>query len=234
MATARLGGGVVALAGSIAGNTFSRSRAGPSVRSKTQPTRRTASRQRQRHHRMSRMRAHWLALSDAQRNSWDLHAKFLPGGRLVRRYGVLTGWNAFVTCNAYVVDTPSSGIMADAPLAIGSAPITNGVAVWAASPLTFVIYSPLTPYGWRDSDLGLSICDISAPKNPDVWRPANHWRNLVVMQGSSVSPPPPYVYFDNPWIAATRQQNQFFRCRQRDEYGRIGPWRYGYLTAPYG
>lgn len=227
MASVKYGGGVVALAGSLGGNTFTRSNAGPFVRIKVRRVHTTTDRQRSRHQRFSKLRARWLNLSDAQRNSWELHAKFLPAGKFTRRYNSLTGWNAYILLNSYNPIGAPDGILSDPPDRVGAAAASTGYLVYRFPTGTaFDVYFG-QPDAWRSSDSGLWICDVSKPVHISLHHPPNHWRSALIMKGSASSPPEHGQVRSNVWPINLDDARQWYRVRLRDEFGRIGPWNQG-------
>ena len=79
MAQIKLGGGVVGITGSIAGNTFARNRSGAYVRSRTMPVNRKTSLQQAVRTALSALTIMWYdTLNAVQRTAWGTYAAAIP------------------------------------------------------------------------------------------------------------------------------------------------------------
>jgi hypothetical protein len=100
MAKVMFGGGVSNIQGSIAGNTFTRTKAGPAARNRVKPNNPATPAQMEQRERITRLSKGWQGLTDDQRKAWDENAK------QVKRKGVcgnnieMTGHQLYVRANS--------------------------------------------------------------------------------------------------------------------------------------
>ena len=100
MAKVQFGGGVSNMQGSIAGNTFTRTKAGPAARNRVKPNNPATAAQMAQRERITRLSKAWQQLTDEQRTAWSENAN------QVKRKGVcgnnieMTGHQLYVRVNS--------------------------------------------------------------------------------------------------------------------------------------
>jgi len=100
--------------GSVAGNTFSRTKAGPAVRSRVKPNNPATPAQMQVRERLSLLSKKWQGLTDDQRSAWDSLALLSKSRGVCGNLIAMTGHQMYCKLNAqrlYMVD----GITDDPP-----------------------------------------------------------------------------------------------------------------------
>ena len=100
MALVKMGGGVVQMSGSIAGNTFARNRSGNYVRARTKPVNPNSTQQGLVKTAMAYLTMWWASgLSAAERTSWATYAAAIAMKNRLGESVYLTGFNHFVRSN---------------------------------------------------------------------------------------------------------------------------------------
>jgi hypothetical protein len=100
MALAKFGGGVIAMSGSIAGNTFARNRSGNYVRARTKPVNPNSVGQSEVRTALSYLTMIWASgLDAAQRSAWSTYAAAIAVKNRLGESVYLTGFNHFVRSN---------------------------------------------------------------------------------------------------------------------------------------
>lgn len=121
MALVKLGGGVTDIRGSIAGNTFSRSKAGNYVRSRKKPINPRSALQSARRARMAQLMKYWSNdLTEQERTDWRAYAAGTVWTNKLGETIEMNGNSAFVRLNSFQLLIPS-GIIDAAPTAMGHA-----------------------------------------------------------------------------------------------------------------
>lgn len=100
MAKAQFGGGVSNIQGSIAGNTFTRTKAGPAIRNKVKPNNPASPAQMAQRERITRLSKSWQALTEEQRQSWVEAAKEQKTKGVCGNNIELTGHQYYVRVNS--------------------------------------------------------------------------------------------------------------------------------------
>jgi hypothetical protein len=102
MALIKFGGGITAMSGSIAGNTFARNRFGYYSRARTKPVNPKSSRQSEARSRMMLLAEYWheAPMSDAERGAWGTYAAAISKKNRLGDPVKLTGFNHFIRSNA--------------------------------------------------------------------------------------------------------------------------------------
>lgn len=100
MAKVQFGGGVSNIQGSVAGNTFTRTKGGPALRNKVKPNNPATVAQLEQRSRMGRLSAAWRTLTDEQREAWGTDAKTFQKKGVCGNNIELTGHQNFVRVNS--------------------------------------------------------------------------------------------------------------------------------------
>jgi hypothetical protein len=99
MAKIQFGGGVSGIQGSIAGNTFSRTKAGPAARNRVKPNNPATPAQMLRRNALSRISKRWQTLTADQRRAWDALAQLSQEKGVCGNLIAMTGHQAYVKLN---------------------------------------------------------------------------------------------------------------------------------------
>lgn len=120
MALVRLGGGVIGISGSIAGNTFARNRFGTYNRARTKPINPKSPRQSAARILIMMLAEQWreAPMTDEIREAWQTYAKSVNWNNRLGEPVKLTGFNMFIRSNAARI-TAGGDIVTDAPTDLG-------------------------------------------------------------------------------------------------------------------
>ena len=130
MAKVQFGGGVSNIQGSIAGNTFTRTKAGPAIRNKVKPNNPASPAQMVQRERITRLSKSWQALTEEERVSWNEAAKEQKTKGVCGNNIELTGHQYFVRVNSL---REANGDGADAEVIPAAAEFAAGVFSTEAS-----------------------------------------------------------------------------------------------------
>jgi len=111
MAKVQFGGGVSNIQGSIAGNTFTRTKGGPAIRNKVKPNNPATPAQMAQRERITRLSKKWQQLTENERKSWVEDAKEVNVKGVCGNNIELTGHQYFVRVNSL---REANGDLADA------------------------------------------------------------------------------------------------------------------------
>lgn len=105
MALVRYGGGIVQMAGSIAGTVHARNRFGNYVRARTKPVNPRSTRQTKIRSIIAELTERWIdVLDDAQRTAWATYAAGIAMKNKLGETVHLTGFNHYIRSNAVYLD----------------------------------------------------------------------------------------------------------------------------------
>jgi|TARA_Y100000310_G_scaffold23921_1_gene22938 hypothetical protein len=124
MAKVQFGGGVSNIQGSIAGNTFTRSKAGPAARNRVKPNNPATPAQMMQRERITRLSKDWQGLTEEQRTSWTEAAKEQKTKGVCGNNIELTGHQYFVRVNSL---RESNGDNADSAVIPAAAEFTADI-----------------------------------------------------------------------------------------------------------
>ncbi len=220
MALVKFGGGVVQMAGKIAGNVFARNRYGNVVRGWTPPLNPMSTLQGEIRATAGMVQELWnQTLTPVQRSGWAQYADNVP---VTNRFGEvmnLSGFNQFARSNAArlyhgldaVLDAPSIFSLAgtDPTLAIGPDPATNEIMIEFDDDLD-----------WASEDGAAMLLYEGAPQNPGVNFFAGPWKRLGRLAGDSENPPSTGLPFPSSY-ELTAGQRQWLRARIVRADGRL-------------
>jgi|TARA_R100000049_G_C1931170_1_gene75120 hypothetical protein len=100
MAKVQFGGGVSNIQGSIAGNTFTRSKAGPAVRNKVKPNNPATPAQMAQRELITRLSKSWQSIAEDDRKAWDAAASETKTKGVCGNNIEMTGHQYFVRVNS--------------------------------------------------------------------------------------------------------------------------------------
>ena len=115
MAKVAFGGGISNIQGSIAGNTFTRTRGGPAARNKVKPNNPASKAQLAQRARLSRLSGAWRTLTEDQRVAWAAEAKETKRKGVCGNNIELTGHQLFVKVNSMREENGDATAAAEIP-----------------------------------------------------------------------------------------------------------------------
>ena len=188
MALIKFGGGVVGMAGSIAGTTFARNRYGSYARSRTKPVNPNSGLQQLVRSTLSQLTTRWsLTLTDDQRIAWNMYgANVVMKNRLGESMN-LTGFNHYLRSNSNLVrlglpavdDGPEVFELPDAD------PLFSATISEATQNITAVYDDTLA---WDNETGGMLFMFQGSPQNPQRNFFAGPWRLWTAVQGADGAP----------------------------------------------
>jgi len=225
MALIKLGGGVIDIRGSMAGNTFSRNRFGAYVRARTKPVNPNTSRQQAVRNRMQALTTAWnQSLSDAQRTAWAQYAAAIPWLNALGEEQYLTGFNMFVRSNAAILQAGLTQVNAGpTTLSLPETDPTFAVVGDTAADEVDITFD--NTMDWANEDGGAMIISVGQPVNQTRNFFAGPYRYAGVIEGDSVTPPTTGASISSPFsldadnrifvrariVRADGRLSQFFR-----------------------
>lgn len=215
MALLKLGGGVVEIRGSMAGNTFARNRFGAYMRARTKPINPRSSRQMAARTNIMYLAEQWREspLTDVIRTAWQTYANSVVWNNKLGEAVSLTGFNMFMRANCALLTAGESMITA-APTDLGlpQADPTFAIgAVSAAAQTCSCVFDDTMP--WCDEDGAFMLIHIGLPQNPSRNFFAGPWRYMTKIDGDSISPPAsPEAAIPVTGYTAVETQKIWFKC----------------------
>lgn len=201
MALTKFGGGITALSGSIAGNTYARNRYGYYVRSRTVPTNPRSAAQVKIRSCAATLKTAWLAMSAAERLAWGTYAANVS---VVNRLGesiFLSGYNMFCRTNAALL-YQDEAIIEDAPttFTLGEQDPTLSIAAVGATGVVTVTFDD--SMGWCAEVGGFMLLQQSKPQNPSINYFDGPWYTAGKLAGAVVSIKSPMTFTSAYTLAA--------------------------------
>jgi len=187
MALIRFGGGVVDARGSVAGNVFTKTKAGATLRSRRKPIRRKTNSQILRRSAASRMTHYWgETLTAAQREAWNLYALNTGWTNKLGESINIGGLGAFVRLNTLLI-LMAEAVRAPAPTAYGHA--SGTISVLSAVPEEEFITMAEPSIGWsKDLDNDFLVIFQTMPQSPGKASMPKSPILLAILEGDSVTP----------------------------------------------
>lgn len=188
MALVKLGGGVVGISGSIAGNTFARNRSGAYMRARTKPVNPQSARQVAARGRVSFSAEWWHDfLSAANRLSWESYANAVGWTNKLGESIHLTGFNMYMRTACYRLQV---GLAAKAPAPVlFSLPNADPVFSCALSEANGITVTFDDAQDWCDEGAGRLSFEIGTPQLPTRTFFNGPWRYDNHIKGNDVAPP---------------------------------------------
>jgi len=192
MALVRFGGGITAMSGSIAGNTFARNRSGAYVRNRTKPVNPKSSLQNTARAIVSYVSEYWNEeLTADQRSLWQSYANAVAMKNKLGETIKLSGFNHFVRTNAHRYRTGFAPLKA-APTTLALAEQDPAAACSEESIANQTFEMAFSDAGWGpDADDKIQICFYQGqPQNASRNFFAGPWRYMgkYVPSNGAVSP----------------------------------------------
>jgi len=227
MALVKYGGGVIQMAGSIAGNTYARNRYGNYVRARTKPTNPNYPGQQEVRAAVAWLVDHWSqTLTADQRTAWcDYAAKTTRLNRLGESMR-LSGFNDFIRSNAIRKRAADTIIVAGPTIFEVPAhdPTFTFTCDEASQQITPTFDNTM---GWANEADGHLYLFCGAPQNPQRNFFAGPWKYLGTVDGDAITPPTPGTPIDSPFALAEGQRVWIYARISRAD-GRLSePFRAG-------
>lgn len=188
MANIMLGGGVTDIRGSIAGNTFSRSKAGNYIRSRKKPVNPRSNLQGSRRAAASQLSREWgKTLTEAQRAAWRAYADATNWTNKLGQSITIPGLSAFLRTGAMLL-LVDEVYQPAAPTEAGSAGAVDFTFTATEDDQKIVITEPGPPWGKdTNDDYVLFFQGLTAPAGRIGLPPKFNF--LGFLEGDSVTPP---------------------------------------------
>lgn len=176
MALVKFGGGITAMSGSIAGNTFARNRSGAYIRSRTKPVNPNTDRQNDVRAVVAFLVERWSeTLTAAERAAWDLYASNVTMKNKLGESIKLTGFNHYIRSNASRIRAGNGAI--DAGPVIFELPAQDpAFAVTASEAAQTFSVTFNNALGWATEDGAALIIHGGRPQNAQRNFFAGPWR----------------------------------------------------------
>jgi hypothetical protein len=189
MALVKLGGGIVGISGSIAGNTFARNRYGNYMRARTKPINPNSSRQQVIRSALAALTTKWSqVLTAAQRESWKLYGESVS---MLNRLGesiFLTGFNHFLRSNIPLAQAGEANVLPGPTLfELPITDLTFAISISEATQLITLTFDDTAT--WCDEDDAFLLLYQGSPQNAQRNFFAGPWRYAGKLEGDSVTPP---------------------------------------------
>lgn len=218
MALVKLGGGVTAISGSMAGNTFARNRFGNYVRARTKPVNPRSPGQITIRTLLSYLAEIWhTTLDDVKRGQWETYANAINMNNRLGEAIKLTGFNHFIRSNVARMQ-PGLLMIQDGPevLALPTKDPLFSVACTAAGQITSITFDDTLP--WCSlADCGLIVFN-GIPQNATRNFFNGPWKLAGGVWGDVGSPPESPITITGSVSLVTGQKI----------------WHYARLTLPDG
>lgn len=223
MALVKFGGGITAMSGSIAGNTFARNRSGNYVRSRTKPVNPKSDIQVKARSVVAFLAEYWRdTLTIAQRTAWNLYGASVAMKNALGETIYLSGYNQFIRSNA-MRKFQLHAIVDDGPTDF-SLPEKDAILTFDAdeSPqkLTFTLDLNMD---WLSETIAFMHIRQGVPQNGTRNFFAGPWHNLGLILGSSSPWTTPVPFTPHYPLAEGQKCWCIFRIYRID--GRVSePW----------
>jgi len=225
MALIKFGGGVIQMAGSIAGNTFARNRYGNYVRARTKPTNPNTERQQTVRSALATLTARWSqTLSAAQRTAWDLYASSLVMTNRLGEAMHLSGYNHYLRSNIILLQSALAPVD-DGPVVfeLPDQDPTFAVTGTAGGQTLDITFD--NTLAWANEVGGYMFKFQGQPQNPQRNFFGGPWRLMDHIIGADPTPPTS-PDTQNVQFAIAETQRQFVYARIMRADGRLSePFR---------
>jgi len=223
MASVKLGGGVVEIRGSIAGNTFSRNRYGAYMRARISPVNPNSEKQSRVRGIMSVVSKDWFdTLTAEQREAWIQFAANMPVTNRLGEVINLSGFNQYVASNQAALNAGLPAIAAGPTTYIKPGVDVTSVATGSESTQEVSVVFDDTR-DWVDEDGAGMIVQVGLPQNASIEFFNGPWRHAGVIEGDSVAAPTTPAAIASPFVI-TEDQKLFVRTRIIRADGRLSDW----------
>jgi hypothetical protein len=218
-ALVKMGGGVIGMSGSIAGNTFARNRSGNYVRARTKPVNPNTQPQQDIRTALSYLTSHWSTqLSSAQRTGWATYAAAIAMKNRLGESIYLTGFNHFVRSNTEWLNRGHiTTIAPPTTLLLPSKDTIFAISASVATQKVSVVFN--NGATWAIAVGGVMFTYMGVPRNVTRNFFNGPWKFMAEIAGAIVPPTSPAV-LDPPMILVLGQLITVY-ARIREIDGRI-------------
>lgn len=223
MALVVFGGGIIEMRGKIAGNVFSRNRAGAIVRARVIPVNPNTPRMIAAKGAMSRVSAMWLdSASAAQRIEWGVFADNIIEQNKVGQDYHMSGFNQFVRSNSVLRNAGLAQVL-DGPSLFAKPAQDDTMTVEVSESSQELSITFADGREWVDLDGAGMIVQMGIPVNPTINFFDGPWRAAGVIRGDVASAPtsPATIAVAYPVV---ENQKIFVRAKIIFDDGRVSDW----------
>ena len=220
----RYGGGILDARGSIGGQVHSRNRYGSYVRARTTPVNPQSARQSAIRAIVAAVSSQWYtALSQAQRDAWNVFATNVPATNKLGQSINLTGFNQFVKSNVAAANAGQIQITAGPIIfTLPGEDTSYNSEIDAGTGKLTIIFDDTRD--WLDEDDGAMIIQMGIPQNTSIGFFNGPWRHAGIIQGNLAVPPTtPNSAIDVPFPVADGQK-VWTRAKILRADGRLSDW----------
>ncbi len=189
MALVKFGGGVVQMAGSIAGTTFARNRYGNYARARTKPTNPNTATQQVVRAIVTSLTQRWSqTLTALQRTAWNLYGSNV---NMLNRLGEtvqLSGFNHFIRSNS-VRQRVGAPLVDDGPVIFELPAADPTFAVTASEATQQITFAYDALLDWADEDDAYILFEQGRPANAQRNFFGGPWRHCSQVEGVNGAPP---------------------------------------------
>jgi len=205
MALIKFGGGIVQMAGSIAGNTFARNRYGNYVRARTKPTNPNTDRQTSIRSAMADITTRWAqTLTSAQRTAWNLYGSNVVMQNRLGESMNLSGFNHYIRSN--VVRKAFGLALVDAGPTTFELPAQDSTLAITASEATQDISTAYDDtMDWAAETGSFMVLFAGQPQTAQRNFFAGPWRSFAIVSGVDAAPPAGPSVAASPYAIAETQ-----------------------------
>lgn len=208
MALIKYGAGVVQMSGSIAGDVHARNRFGNYTRPRTKPVNPQSARQTAARNIVAFLAEHWREspMTGAIRTAWETYAASFNWLNRLGEQVSLTGFNAFVQCNAARL-TAGKSIVTAGPTTLGLPATDPTFAVTISEAANKLSVTFDTGFDWVDEDEGCLSIHMGQPVSASHNFFGGPFRFAGSIDGDSLTPPTsPDATIDPPFTVIEGQQ----------------------------
>jgi len=219
MALVKMGGGVIAMSGSIAGNTFARNRSGNYVRARTKPVNTNTQAQQDIRTVMSFLTNLWsVTITAPARTAWNTYANAIAMKNRLGESIYLTGFNHFIRSNTEWVNRGHVATAAGpTTLLLPAKDTTFAITASVASQKISVTFANSAT--WAASSAGVMYTYMGVPRNVTRNFFNGPWKYMSKIEGAGTPPTSPAA-LDPPMMLTLGQLITVY-ARIREADGRI-------------
>lgn len=207
MASVKYGGGIVAMSGSIAGNTFARNRYSNYVRTRTKPVNPRSVDQEKVRTSLGNLVQRWYnTLTAVMRTAWGNYAANVSMKNRLGETMNLSGFNMYIRSNLQLLRSGGYGYRDTAPIINELAekdPTVTCTPDFSDQQISLVFDNTLP---WAGEVGGLMWVYQGSPQSPTRNFFNGPWRYMGVITGAVVPPTSPHVFNALRWPVSTGQK----------------------------
>jgi len=189
MALIKFGGGIIQMAGSIAGNTYARNRYGNYARARTKPTNPNTARQQGIRASLAELTDRWAqTLTANQRTAWNLYGSNVAMKNRLGETVNLTGFNHYIRSNV-IRNRIGLGVIDDGPVVFEIPAQDPAFAITASEATQEISFAYDAGMDWADENGAWLVLYNGQPQNAQRNFFAGPWRYCSVVEGVNGAPP---------------------------------------------